>query len=181
MIDEPPPPRPPAAVPAWTAPIGPRPLDRRILTVWRLTAVIRLAPPLLVLAALGAARLPGPWWAGPALASVAFGLGVGPLQAMRWRRFHWELTADTIELTQGLFVRRHVTVPYFRVQQIDVIEGPLDRLVGLATLTLTTASAGGRLALPGIAARDAPDVRRELVARSSAATAMHGVEGRDAV
>lgn len=167
--------------PAWTAPAGPQPLDQRILTVWRLAAVLRLAPPLLVLAALGASRLPGPWWVGPALASAALGLGVGPLQAVRWRRFRWELTADAVELRAGVLVRRHTTVPFFRVQQIDVLEGPLERLVGLATLVVTTASAGGSLALPGIAARIAPDVRRELVARSSAAAAAHGTGGRDAV
>jgi len=192
-MDEPLPPPPPGAQPVrpevraevsaeeGPVPLGPQALDERILTVWRLAATVRLAPPLLLLAVLAAARVPGPWWTGPALASLALGLTIGPLQALRWRHFRWELTADAIELHHGVLVRRHVTVPFFRMQQIDVIEGPLERLVGLATLVVTTASAGGSVALPGIAARAAPDLRRELVARASAATARHGTEGRDAV
>jgi membrane protein YdbS with pleckstrin-like domain len=192
-MDASPPPPPPDAQPVRTDaasapaglsagfPAGPQPLDERVLTVWRLAATVRLAPPLLLIAVLAAARVPGPWWTGPALASLALGLTIGPLQALRWRVFRWELTADAIELHHGVFVRRHVTVPFFRMQQIDVIEGPLERLVGLATLVVTTASAGGSVSLPGIASRVAPDLRRELVARASVATARHGTEGRDAV
>jgi uncharacterized protein len=160
---------------------GPRPLDERILTVWRLGATVRLAPPLLLLAVVAAARLPGPSWFGPALAALVLGVVVGPLQALRWRRFRWELGAVAIELQHGVLVHRHVTVPFFRMQQIDIIEGPLERLVGLATLVVTTASAGGSVALPGLAASEAPEVRRELVARATAATARHGTEGLDAV
>jgi membrane protein YdbS with pleckstrin-like domain len=184
-MDEALPPPPPSAQPVHPdttgVPLGPQPLDERILTVWRLAATVRLAPPLLLLAVVAAARVPGPWWIGPGLASLALGVTLGPLQALRWRHFRWELTADAIELHHGVLVRRHVTVPFFRMQQIDVIEGPLERLVGLATLVVTTASAGGSVALPGIASRAAPDLRRELVARASDATARHSTEGRDAV
>jgi len=175
-MDERSPPPPPEPVAG-----GPQPLDERILTVWRLAATARTAPPLLLLAVVATSRMPGPWWASAALASLLFGLVVGPLQGLRWRHFRWELTADAIELRSGVLVRRHVTVPFFRMQQIDVIEGPLERLVGLATLVVTTASAGGSVALPGIASSAAPGLRRELIARASAATAQHGTEGRDAV
>jgi membrane protein YdbS with pleckstrin-like domain len=172
---------PPSPAAAQPVPVGPQPLDERILTVWRLAVTVRLAPPLLVLAVLAAGRVPGPGWLVPALSALVLGVVIGPLQALRWRHFRWELTDDTIELHQGVLVRRHASVPFFRVQQIDVLEGPLERLVGLATLVVTTASAGGSVSLPGIASTAAPDLRRELVARASAATARHGAEGRDAV
>jgi len=181
VLPPPPPGSTPGAGPTGSGLTGPQPLDQRILTVWRLAASVRLIPPLLLLAVLAAGRMPGPWWIGPALASLLSGLVIGPLQALRWRRFRWELTDDAIELQQGVLVRRHVSVPFFRVQQIDVIEGPLERLAGLATLVVTTASAGGSVALPGIASVAAPPLRRELVSRASAATLRHGTEGRDAV
>jgi membrane protein YdbS with pleckstrin-like domain len=67
------------------------------------------------------------------------------------------------------------------VQQIDVLEGPLERMFGLATLTVTTASAGGSASLPGLRVEEAPAVRRELLALAARAHTRQGDGGRDAV
>jgi membrane protein YdbS with pleckstrin-like domain len=106
---------------------------------------------------------------------------IGPLQTRRWRAWSWRLTASAVELRSGVITRRHVVVPHFRVQQIDVLEGPLERLLGLATLTVTTASAAGSVSIPGLPADAAPAVRTELVARAARANEELGRSGRDAV
>ncbi|MEX1178425.1 MAG: PH domain-containing protein [Nitriliruptor sp.] len=92
----------------------------------------------------------------------------------RYERWRWRLTELAIELDHGVVVRRAEALPYFRIQQIDVNQGPLDRLLGLASLQVTSASASGSATLPGIAADHAPQVRRVLLARAASA-----VEGRD--
>jgi len=157
-----------------------RQLDRRIVTVWRLGAVLSLVAPMgaaMLLALI--LRLPG--WTVALPMAVLAGIAIGPWPAMRWRRWSWRLGDAALELRSGVIVRRHVTLPHFRVQQIDVLEGPLERLLGLATLTVTTASAGGSASLPGLRVEDAPIVRRELLALAARANAQLGDGGRDAV
>ena len=62
-----------------------------------------------------------------------------------------------------------------------MLEGPIERLLGLATLRVTTASATGSVDLPGLTAVLAPEVRSELLARAARANEELGRGGRDAV
>ena len=159
---------------------GERPLERRIVVVWRLAMLPSLIPPAIALGVL--VRLtPLPPVAVAVPAAVLAALLVGPLQTLRWRRWSWRLTDRAVELRSGVLTRRHVVVPHFRVQQIDVLEGPIERLLGLATLRVTTASASGSVELPGLAAGLAPGLRSELLARAARANVELGRSGRDAV
>ena len=157
-----------------------RPLDRRIVLVWRLALIPAFVPPVIALGLL-ARGVPVAAWTVSLPLTVIGALLVGPFQTRRWRNWSWRLTDTAIELRSGVLGRRHVAVPHFRVQQIDVVEGPLERLLGLATLTVTTASAGGSVSLPGLPVAAAPEVRRELLARAAQANAELGRSGRDAV
>jgi membrane protein YdbS with pleckstrin-like domain len=157
-----------------------RPLERRIVLVWRIALVPALVPPALALGLL-VSVVPVPAWAVALPAAVVAGLAIGPLQTLRWRRWSWRLTDRAVELRSGVITRRHVVVPHFRVQQIDVLEGPIERLLGLATLRVTTASASGSVELPGLTARIAPGVRSELLARAARANEELGRDGQDAV
>ena len=159
---------------------GDRMLEQRVVLVWRLALLPALIPPTVALGLL-LRVLPFPGWVlALPLAALAAWI-VGPLQTLRWRRWSWRLTDMAIELRSGVLTRRHVVVPYFRVQQIDVLEGPIERLLGLATLTVTTASAGGSVSLPGLPAAAAPAVRGEMLARAARANAELGRSGHDAV
>jgi len=159
---------------------GDRMLERRIVLVWRIALVPALVPPALALGLL-LSVLPIPAWTVALPAAVLVALAVGPLQTLRWRRWSWRLTDRAVELRSGVVTRRHVVVPHFRVQQIDVLEGPIERLLGLATLRVTTASASGSVDLPGLTAAVAPGVRSELLARAARANLELGRDGRDAV
>ena len=161
---------------------GERPLERTIVLVWRLAVLPALVPPALALGLL-LSVLPSavPAWPIVLTAAVVAGLVIGPLQTLRWRRWSWRLTDRAVELRSGVVTRRHVVVPHFRVQQIDVLEGPLERLLGLATLRVTTASAAGSIELPGLTSSVAPGVRSELLARAARANEELGRDGRDAV
>jgi uncharacterized protein len=159
-----------------------RSLDPRIVQVWRVFGGLGLLLPLLPLTAIGGLVVDGPLR--PAIPVVAFlllALYVAFYPPARFRRWRWRLTPLALELRYGVVVHRHEAVPYFRVQQIDVAQGPLDRLLGLATLQVTTASASGSVALPGIPAGEAPLVRAELLARATAAVLEHPGEVSDAV
>lgn len=158
-----------------------RTLDPRVVNVWRIaTAVVLLLP--LVPGSVVAVVLLGRLGALVPLAGLLL-LAVlsGWYPRARWDRWRWRLTPLALELRHGVLVRTHEALPYFRVQQIDVNQGPLDRLLGLASLQVTTASASGSGTLPGIAVEQAPAVRAELLARASQAVAEHQGEVSDAV
>lgn len=99
----------------------------------------------------------------------------------RLRRWRWRLTDLAIELQHGVFVHRHDAVPYFRIQQIDIRAGPVDRLLGIAELAVTSASAAGSATLPGIPEELAPDLREELLRRAEASLGDSSDAARDAV
>lgn len=83
-----------------------------------------LVPVLIVVAALGVAHLVvTPWW--------------------RYAVHRWEVTEDAVYVCTGWFVREWRIAPISRVQTVDTYRGPLDRLFGLANVTVTTASSAG--------------------------------------
>lgn len=158
-----------------------RTLDPRVVQVWRLFSALGLVPPLLIGTAIGVAVI-GRWgWLIPLGFLLVIGVSVGWYAPARYARWRWRLTDLALELRHGVVVHQQEAVPYFRIQQIDVTQGPVDRLLGLATLQVTTASASGSVALPGIAAADAPGVRAELLARAAEAVGEHPGEVSDAV
>jgi len=55
-----------------------------------------------------------------------------------------------------------------RVQTVDFEQGPLDRLLGLASVTVTTASAAGPLKIIGIDKPVADKLVEELTRRTEA-------------
>jgi uncharacterized protein len=159
-----------------------RVLDPRIVQVWRVFGGLALLLPLVPIGIIGALMIGGRLGLLVPLAAVVFlAAHVTWYPGARYRRWRWRLTPLALELRSGVLVHRHEAVPYFRIQQIDVAQGPLDRLLELATLQVTTASASGSVSLPGIPAADAPQVRAELLARATLAVADHPGEVRDAV
>ena len=202
-MSEPPPPRPedrdpsvPAPVPAAHGsdavpgpPTGPPPallddrerrLDRRIMRIWQAQMLLTVAS-LTFVTALPALVIRRPAAALVPLVVVAAGLTlVLTYPPARYRRWRWRLADLALELHRGVVFHRNDAVPYFRIQQIDVQEGPLDRLLGLASLQVTTAAASGSVELPGLPAADAPAIRRDLLHRAALAVGESG-DQRDAV
>jgi uncharacterized protein len=159
-----------------------RALDRRVITVWRFSTVTSLLVPSLLLSAVSFGLLGSPTgWLVPIVLVVAIAVMATWYPGARYERWRWRLTDLAVELERGVIVRQAEALPYFRIQQIDVSQGPIDRLLGLASLQVTSASASGSVTLPGIAATDAPGVRRALLARAAAAVGDHDTGVRDAV
>ncbi len=158
-----------------------RELDPRVLVGWRVTTAIWTL--VLLGGAVVGVRLLAP---GGVLPAAGIGAAVG-IAWLVWypraklRRWRWRLTDRAIELRHGVIVHRHDALPYFRIQQIDISQGPIDRMLGIAGLSVTSASAAGSAALPGIPAAVAPDVRAELLRRAEASLGDASDEARDAV
>jgi uncharacterized protein len=143
--------------------------------------MLGLLPPLAILGIVGGLFAPGPWWIAALAAPAILASVVAWYPGARHRRWRWRLDTLALELRHGVIVRRAASIPYFRIQQIDVTRRPLERVMGLATLEVTTASAGGVATLPGLDAAEALEIRRELLARAAAVLAAHAGDARDAV
>ncbi len=60
----------------------------------------------------------------------------------RYFTLRYRLTADHLVLREGLFFRKTRHIPYARIQNIDTVQNPLHRLLGVAEVLLETA--GGK-------------------------------------
>ncbi|GAA4735136.1 PH domain-containing protein [Nocardioides endophyticus] len=68
----------------------------------------------------------------------------------RYRVHRWEVTDTAVYTQTGWWVRERRIAPMSRIQTVDHAEGALARLFGLATVTVTTASAAGALEIVGL-------------------------------
>lgn len=59
-----------------------------------------------------------------------------------YRRFRYELTADTFDIRSGVLSRREREIPYSRIQNVDITSSVFQRLIGLAELNIETAGGG---------------------------------------
>lgn len=82
----------------------------------------------------------------------------------RVRVIGYALREDDLLFRRGLIWSRLVAVPYGRMQLVDVRRGPVERMLGLASLRLVTAAASTAVVVPGIPSDDADRLRDHLVA-----------------
>lgn len=135
----------------------------------------KLSPMLLVEAVLGWAFLYvpgivlgvifGQWWiwalAGLAVLGLVVNLVLIPRQAKAVGYLQRE---SDLVVARGIFVRRVAVVPYGRLQFVDVVSGPLERMFGLAHVQLHTASPASDAKIPGLP-REEADRLRDALAR----------------
>lgn len=103
------------------------------------------------------------WLHGAAAAATGLGAVVSVVVVPLWRyRVHrWEISPEAVFTRTGWLIQERRIAPISRVQTVDTYRGPLDRLFGLANVTVTTASSAGAVR---IVALDAP-VADAVVAR----------------
>ena len=86
------------------------------------------------------------WWLNAAVAAATVvGAFVFIVVVPLWRfRVHrWDVGRDAVYTRSGWLVQERRIAPISRVQTVDTERGPLDRLFGLANVTVTTASSAG--------------------------------------
>jgi uncharacterized protein len=109
--------------------------------------------------------------AGAALTVLALAAWAWWLVGRAVARWGYVETAEELTITQGSLYRRLVVVPYGRMQYVDVQAGPLDQLVGLATVQLHTASPGTTATIPGLLPAEAARLRDRLTQMGEAQAA----------
>ncbi len=83
-----------------------------------------------------------------------------------YRAWRYRLTAEGIELHRGVFWKRASAMPYHRLQQVDVGQGPLERWFGMSSVQLRSAAASTDASIPGLSRAEVEDLRRLLMQRA---------------
>lgn len=145
-------------------------VDPRARAMWAVECAIGAA--VLVLAAVVGAALwteyAARWWGVALIAAGAVGYVIGVPQ-WRYLVHRWEITDTAVYTQRGWWARERRIAPMSRVQTVDYAQGPLARLFGLATLTVTTASAAGALRIDGLDHAEALALVDQLTLRAEEA------------
>jgi uncharacterized protein len=149
-----------------------RPLDPRIIQVWRIAGLIFCGVVLLSLlfgvVMIGLAQpVTRPWifigWA--MVAALLLWLFLR-MPARRYRSWGYRIDEKVLETRSGRLFQVTRLLPLNRLQHVDLQRGPLERMFGLARLHLHTAGTHeATITIPGLAAEDAAQLRDHLVAR----------------
>ncbi len=101
-------------------------------------------------------------WAIPSFFAAVFLVNI-VLTPRRVRAIGYQLRADDLLFRRGLMFQRFVSVPYGRMQLVDINRGPLARAVGLSELKFVTAAASTGVTIPGLPEARAEELRDTLV------------------
>ncbi|MFD7025498.1 PH domain-containing protein [Promicromonospora sukumoe] len=151
-----------------SAPVRLRPprhaVDPRAVGWWALQWVLLTAVPVVVLLVLGILIEPARFWLFlPAGVLVVLGAAAAIALPRLWFRHHrWEVTDEAVYTRTGWFFQEWRVAPLSRIQTVDTARGPLEQRFGLATLTVTTASARGAVKIEGLDAETAADLSANL-------------------
>jgi membrane protein YdbS with pleckstrin-like domain len=80
----------------------------------------------------------------------------------------WVELEEEIVIRKGRLFRTLVSVPYGRLQYVDIQSGPLARAFGIASCEIHTASPESGGSLPGLPVAEAEALRARLAARGEA-------------
>lgn len=82
------------------------------------------------------------------------------------KKLGWKETADELLLSRGKVFHTYTVVPYGRIQFVDVTAGPIERIFGLKSVELHTASASSDSSISGLVAAEADALRDRLAVQA---------------
>lgn len=108
-------------------------------------------------------------WLGPVLlvAGLIYAVNITVMPTWRYLVHRWEATDDAVYALEGWLTWKWQIVPISRIQSIDTETGLIQRYLGLATITVTTASNEGKITIGGLdvkVAEETVDRLREVTA-----------------
>ena len=158
------------AAPANALPLRPpaHQVSPRAVRWWQLrallTTLVLVVPQVVALVLTGSG-----WLVATTAATVALGAAyVLVVPPLLFRIHRWEITDEAVYTLSGWLVREWRIAPISRVQTVDTQHGPLQQLLELATVTVTTASAKGPVSIKGLDAAAAAEIARTLTETTQA-------------
>lgn len=137
-------------------------LDPRVETLWQVNAALGWIVWILLASVALLVLDRSPTWAS-FLAPVAATYAV-QVPSRRYRHFTFRVGEVDVRVSHGWLWRTESVVLHSRIQHVDTRQGPIERMLGLATVVVFTAgSVGAMVGIPGLAQARAEALRDELV------------------
>jgi membrane protein YdbS with pleckstrin-like domain len=152
--------------------LGSRSLHPKVLTLWRLGVVVGVVSVGLVcvvgpiVAVLVDNNVPRWLPVVGFVLTAAIACVAWTYATRRFRSWRVDFTDEALHMHRGSVWLSASAIPYHRIQQIDIEQGPLQRRFGLVSLRLRTASASTDGKVPGLARSDAEALRSALLQRA---------------
>ena len=120
------------------------------------------------------------WWI-ISLLAIIWIFGSYGFAKLAYNAYRFEIGEDVFKKEEGIIWKKYVSIPYGRIQNIDIHRGILARILGLSDLMIQTAgysglSYGGSLLgglirdpegrLPGLSRERAEEIREELIRKT---------------
>ena len=97
------------------------------------------------------------------------------LTYINWK---YEFTDDSLKIEKGVIVKRYKSIPYERVQNVDITRGIVARMAGFSTIDIQTAGYSGAYSgrgqvgtseghIPAVSIKAAEKIREFLMAKIS--------------
>src|SRR3989338_338642 len=79
----------------------------------------------------------------------------------------YELEKRFFKTESGIIWKKYVTIPYDKIQNIDIVRGLWSRILGLSEIQIQTAAVGyeAETTLPGVSLSEAETIKQELMKR----------------
>lgn len=141
-------------------------VDPGLAGVRRVATSVVLAP--LTLAAVVVAATVWRWAAVPAVVLLLLWAWAWWLVGRQVSAMSYAELPDELVIRKGRIFRTLVTIPYGRIQYVDISSGPYKRAKGLADITVNTASPASSGDIPGLPVEVAEELRVRLAAHGEA-------------
>ena len=129
-------------------------LRARLAVSWLVLLIVSLIVDRVLLARFGLG------WLLPASVMILAILVVAVAPGRIYRRLHYGLDARLLQVVRGWLFHTDTVVPLVRVQHLDVVRGPFDKMFGTASLVVHTAGTHNSIVtLPGLAPNRATEIR----------------------
>ncbi|MEU6997567.1 PH domain-containing protein [Nonomuraea sp. NPDC046570] len=111
-----------------------------------------------------------PLWLGVVIAALAVAFLAHSVLTPRfyYRVERWEVTDEAVYTRSGWLTQTWRVAPMSRIQTVDTARGPVQRLFGLADVTVTTASAAGAIKIAALDHELAAELAKRLTAITQA-------------
>ncbi|QSB04355.1 PH domain-containing protein [Natronoglycomyces albus] len=127
-------------------------IEKRAVTWWILQSLALFVP--LIGGLIVAYALWEParkWIIVPLIGIVVWALVCTTVRPLwRYAVHRWETTDEAVYGLNGWIVREWRVAPISRIQTVDAVRGPIEQMLGLATLRVTTASSYGAISIEGL-------------------------------
>ena len=92
------------------------------------------------------------------------------LARLSYHFWRYELAENAVKIEKGIIWKKYISIPYDRIQNVDIYRGVFARLLGLSDLQLQTAGYSGQHKrtegrMPGLSPEIAEQLREKLVQR----------------